>query len=183
MSLSRLAPFLLALPLLAQAAPGTSAAKVAALAKEGHWVPESWASHEALLGKPAPGLALSGWLNGEVKPADMKGKIVVVDFWATWCPPCRAAVPHNNELQAKYGAKGVIVLGVCGSGRGEEKMEAVAKDLKLAYPTAHPTRATTEAWHVEYWPTYGIVDRKGILRALGVTPDAVEGIVEALLAE
>jgi thiol-disulfide isomerase/thioredoxin len=180
MNLRGLAPFLLALPVLAQAGSGS---KVAALAREGHWVEKSWASHEALLGKPAPGLELSGWLNGEVRPSDMRGKIVIVDFWATWCPPCRASVPHNNELQAKYRQQGVIVLGVCGSGRGEEKMEAVANELHLAYPTAHPTLATTQAWHVEYWPTYGIVDRKGNLRALGVTPEAVECIVQALLAE
>ena len=53
---------------------------------------------------PAPVLAdtetmdLSDWIGGEVKPEDMKGKVVIVDFYATWCGPCMAAIPHNNEL-------------------------------------------------------------------------------------
>src|SRR6266850_924400 len=55
-------------------------------------------AHAALEGKPMPALDLTGWVNGQVKPEDMKGKVVVVDLYATWCGPCIAAIPHNNEL-------------------------------------------------------------------------------------
>ncbi len=167
--------------------PGLLAAgenpKVAALATEGHWLESGWSAHRPMLGRPAPALDLSGWLNGEVKLEALKGKIVVVDFWATWCGPCRASIPHNNELARKYADRGVVVLGACGSGRGEERMEEVARATGLAYPTARATRATTEAWRVQWWPTYAVIDRKGALRALGLQPDYVEKVVDALLAE
>src|SRR5690349_13833310 len=60
--------------------------------------PKQRAAHAELEGKPMPELDLTGWANGEVKPENMKGKVVVVDFYAAWCGPCMKAIPHNNEL-------------------------------------------------------------------------------------
>jgi len=156
--------------------------KVAALAKEGHELPDIWARHEPLLGKKAPALELSNWVNGSVSAEDMKGKIVVVDFWATWCPDCIKEIPANNELAAKY-AKDVVFFGACDSRRGGEKMPQTVTDKGIAYPTALTTQATTGAWQLAFWPTYGIIDRQGTLRALGVKPEYVGKIIDALLAE
>jgi thiol-disulfide isomerase/thioredoxin len=113
----------------------------------------------------------------------MRGKIVVVDFWATWCGPCRASVPHNNELAKKFAGNGVLVIGACGSGRGEEKMEEVAKATGLAYPTARVAQASIAAWKVQWWPTYAVIDRRGTLRAIGLKPGYVEKVIDALLVE
>ncbi len=161
---------------------GQGAVTVDQLAQEGHWLKDRWPLHAPLLGKPAPALAFSHWLNGAVEPARMKGQIVIVDFWATWCGPCKRSIPHNNELARRYASRGVLLVGACGGG-GEENMGAVAQATGLAYPTAQVSPATTEAWRVKWWPTYAVIDRKGTLRALGLQPEYVERVVEALLRE
>jgi len=147
--------------------------------------PEHRTSHAALEGKPMPPLVgLSQWINGEVKPADLKGKVVVVDFYATWCGPCMAAIPHNNEMLKKYQDKGLVIVGVCTSSRGQEKMAANAKEKGINYPIARDAeRKCEKAWEAHYYPTYAIVDRKGIVRVVGLKPNNVEAVVKKLLAE
>src|SRR5262245_1791568 len=93
-------------------------------------------AHAELEGKPMPKLELSGWVNGEVKADDMKGKVVIVDFYATWCGPCMAAIPHNNELMKKYKDQGLLIVGVCTNKNGQDKMESVVKERGMQYPTA-----------------------------------------------
>jgi thiol-disulfide isomerase/thioredoxin len=155
--------------------------------------PDSWTwdsdakvrtEHAALEGKPMPGLNLSNWINGEVSPADMKGKVVIVDFYATWCGPCMAAIPHNNELLKEYKDKGLVIVGVCTSTRGQEKMEETVKSRGITYPTARDAQLNSQkTWHVHYYPTYAIVDRKGIVRVIGLQPPYVERVVKKLLDE
>ena len=142
------------------------------------------APHAALEGKPMPPLDLTGWVNGEVKPEEMKGKVVIVDFYATWCGPCMAAIPHNNELLKKYKDKGLLIVGVCTHNRGQEKMEQTVKDKGIEYPTARDSQLKSQAaWAVHYYPTYAIVDRKGIVRIIGLQPGNVEKVVKKLLDE
>jgi thiol-disulfide isomerase/thioredoxin len=140
--------------------------------------------HAALEGKPMPALTVEGWVNGEVKPEDMKGKVVIVDFYATWCGPCMHAIPHNNEMLQKYKDKGLVIVGVCTSKNGQEKMAQTVQDRGIKYPTVRDPELTSQtAWHVHYYPTYAVVDRKGIVRAIGLQPDHVEEVVQKLLAE
>jgi thiol-disulfide isomerase/thioredoxin len=146
--------------------------------------PEMRSQHAALEGKPMPPLDLTGWINGTVYSKDIKGKVVVVDFYATWCGPCMRAIPHNNELLKKYQDKGLAIIGVCTSSRGQENMPATVKSKGIEYPTAQdPDLKTEKAWAVHYYPTYAIVDRKGIVRAIGLQPDYVERVVQKLLDE
>jgi peroxiredoxin len=95
-----------------------------------------------------------------------------------------AAIPHNNEMLKKYKDKGLVIVGVCTSKKGQEKMEQTAKDKGIEYPTARdPELKSEKAWEVHYYPTYAVVDRKGIVRSIGLQPGNVEKVVKKLLDE
>jgi thiol-disulfide isomerase/thioredoxin len=146
--------------------------------------PDFRAGHAALEGKPMTALSVTNWINGEVKPADLKGKVVVVDFYATWCGPCMAAIPHNNEMLKKYQSQGLMVIGVCTNKRGQENFDSNAKEHSIEYPTARDAELKSQtAWAVHYYPTYAVIDRKGIVRAIGLQPQYVETVIQKLLAE
>lgn len=141
------------------------------------------APHDRMLGKPMPELKLTEWINGEVKPQDLKGKVVVLDFWATWCGPCIAAFPHNNELAKDYADKGVQFIGICTS-NGQENFGKVARDANLTYPNGRDeSLAAQEGWGVMWYPTYAVVDRKGNVRAVGLSPQYLEDVIRKLVAE
>jgi thiol-disulfide isomerase/thioredoxin len=141
-------------------------------------------AHAALEGQAMPALDLQGWINGQVTSEQMKGKVVVIDFYATWCGPCMAAIPHNNELMKKYKDQGLVLFGVCTNDQGQENMAQVVKDHDMQYPTARdPNLKSQAAWAVQYYPTYAIMDRKGIVRIIGLQPQHVEEVVQKLLAE
>jgi thiol-disulfide isomerase/thioredoxin len=146
--------------------------------------PEYRADHAALEGKPMLALSVTDWINGGVTAAGVKGKVVVLDFYATWCGPCMRAIPHNNAMLKKYADKGLVIIGVCTSDRGQESFVSNAKEHGMEYPAARdPELKSEKAWHVHYYPTYAVVDRKGIVRAIGLQPENVEAVVTKLLAE
>ncbi len=140
--------------------------------------------HDAMIGKRIPRMRLSDWVNGPVTSRDLEGKIVVLDYWATWCGPCIKSIPHNNELAAKYADQGVVVLGICGSSRGQEKMEQVAEQHDIQYPCGKDrSRNVERALNVMWYPTYAVVDRQGRYRAVGLMPSHIEAVVQDLLQE
>ncbi|MDB5329111.1 MAG: thiol-disulfide isomerase-like thioredoxin [Phycisphaerales bacterium] len=161
------------------------ASKVDDLAHEGYWLKDKEAAYKkamAMLNKPAPALQLANWHGKPVTPADRKGKIVLVDFWATWCGPCLEQIPHANEMKNKYADKGVIVYGAC-CARGAETMSKTAVDKGMEYPTGKLSDKATTDWGINFWPTYAVIDREGNLRAIGLEPGYVEKVLDELLTE
>jgi len=145
--------------------------------------PDQQAEHEAMVGKEPPPLYLTDWHGKKMDLDQLKGKVVLIDVWATWCGPCLAAIPHNNELLEKYGDKGLVIIGVCNTD-GADTMAKVAKEKGMKYPTAKDVDKKTEkAWNVHWWPTYALIDRSGIVRAVGLQTSYVEDAVKALLKE
>lgn len=147
----------------------------------------------SLVGKPAPKLAIGDWheqkdAEGKITDQgktlkDMKGSIVVIDFWGTWCPPCRRAIPHTAEVSRELADQGVEFIGVSNT-RGSEKMGTLADELGMSFPTAADTDdETAMAYKVQWWPFYVLIDREGVVRAAGLRPDKIGDAVELLLTE
>ena len=91
------------------------------------------------VGDPAPPLAVGKWVKGEPVKELKKGTPYVIEFWATWCGPCKVAMPHVTKLQKQYADKGLVVIGVNVWERDESKVEPFVKemgDAKMGYAVA-----------------------------------------------
>lgn len=141
------------------------------------------AKHLPLLGKPMPPLQVADPLVEKFEPGDLKGKIVVLDFWATWCGPCIKAIPHNNAMAEKYKDRNVMVIGIC-TANGQEKYRQVVETRGVKYPSVRDLESkTAESYAVQWYPTYVVIDRSGNVRAIGVATDKVEAVIDRLLEE
>ncbi len=115
---------------------------------------------------------------------DYKGKVVMVDFWATWCGPCVRGIPDLIALQNKYGDKGFQVIGFS-LDRNEGKVEDFVKSEGINYPILVVPPSVAEAWgEIEGIPTAYLLDKEGVIRHdyLGpASPQELEAAIEALL--
>ncbi|MCP3904671.1 MAG: TlpA family protein disulfide reductase [Planctomycetes bacterium] len=157
--------------------------------------PESWyypdrrtgrryAHLAELEGNPAPAFQLRDWIGSPQTMDDLEGKVVVIDFWATWCRPCMAAVPKNVKLVEKFRDRGLAFIGIHDNRRGYQRMAQAAQQLGMNYPVGIDDGGVSQkAYRVTYWPTYTVIDHNGIVRAAGLMPHTVEKVVEALIAE
>ena len=124
----------------------------------------AWAcSPSAPAGAPEPAAPLSGkTLDGKIASlSDYKGKVVLVDFWATWCDPCKYEIPELVKLQAKLGAKGFAILSVS-MDEDIAEVPAFAKAMKLNYSVIlNGSERAPKGWVVPGLPTAYLIGRDG----------------------
>jgi thiol-disulfide isomerase/thioredoxin len=117
----------------------------------------------------------------------MRGRVVLLDFWATWCAPCRIAIPKLDALQARFGAQGLSVLGV--STEDAQDVATFTQHMGMRYGIAADKHgATTRSYGVASLPTLIVIDKRGVVRdvAIGFDPGSdarLEATVRTLLAE
>lgn len=138
-----------------------------------------------LEGKPAAEIEIETWIGDKVSIAENRGKVIVVDFWATWCGPCMASIPHNVELVKQYHDRGLVFVGVHDSNNGWDSASKTVQSKGINYPVGKDKAggASVKSYAVQFWPTYVVIDRNGIIRAAGLTPDRVEDVIKVLLEE
>ncbi len=142
---------------------------------------------EPKLGDPAPALQIAEWVKGKpVNLADLKGKkVAVVEFWATWCPPCRASIPHLTQLQKKF--KDVVIVGISDEDVATVK-KFVAKmgdqmDYVVAVDKDEKTgQAYMGAFGVDGIPHAFVVDKEGRIVWHGHPMGDLEKVLEELQA-
>lgn len=168
----------------------------------------------ALIGKPAPEWTVEDWANGTALSSnDLKGKVVLLDFWAIWCGPCIATFPHLREWQEKYSEKGLVIVGMTRyynykwdeeSGkpvRGKEKDEVSHEDeqamlkhfaefhhLQHRFAIQTEGHSAAEDFAVNGIPHVVVIDRQGIVRLIRVgsgskNAKAIHDTIEKLLAD
>ncbi len=133
----------------------------------------------------APAFTLVDLAGKPVRLADHRGKVVLVDFWATWCGPCRKSVPHLKNLHARYGKQGFVILGLSVDHEGPAVVRDFVKKNAIPWTTALTDEKTMEAFGgIQYVPTAFLIDRQGRIaeRFQGNVPEAqLEASIKPLL--
>ncbi|MDA8431869.1 MAG: TlpA disulfide reductase family protein [Nitrospiraceae bacterium] len=132
----------------------------------------------------APNFVLHDVQGKEVTLSGLRGKVVLLEFWATWCPPCRATIPELIAIQEKYASKGLIVLGVS-LDEGENvpgKLASFARENKINYQLLIGNEETERAYNVTSIPMTFLIDRQGnvITSYLGYVDDLAAAVSQKL---
>lgn len=147
------------------------------------------------VGDPAPKLQVGGWAQGDPVKEFESGKAYIVEFWATWCGPCRATIPHLNELHTKFKDKGLIVIGQNVWERDESLVAPFIKKMaaNMTYRVALDDKSKSkDGAMATTWmkaagqngiPAAFIVDKKGKIAWIGHPATLKDGLLEDILAD
>ena len=136
------------------------------------------------IGKVAPEvLCLNIDGDKEDKLSNYKGKVVVLDIWATWCGPCKAMIPHEREMNEKLKGKPFAFISIS----GDDSKETLTSFLeKEKMPWVHwfaDRKGILKDWNIRFYPTMYILDHKGVIRAKGLRGEELEKKVNELVVE
>jgi len=114
---------------------------------------------------PAPEFSLKDLEGKAISLADMKGKVVFLNFWATWCPPCREEIPDFVAFYDQNSRRGVEIVGLSVDKLSPEDLRAFVRKNKMSYPVAFATKRIIEAYEPgPYIPTTIVIDKQGRIR-------------------
>jgi len=124
-------------------------------------------------------------LKGEATSlADHQGKVVILDFWATWCGPCKEMIPHEREMVAKFKDKPFTLVSISVDEDKKELEEFLEREkMPWVHWWAGPDSAVVKQWNVRFFPTIYVIDTKGIIRHKHIRGAELEKAVEKLLEE
>lgn len=136
--------------------------------------------------KPIDDFRLAQIGGGTWRLSDHRGQVVLLNFWATWCPPCRQETPGLVRLANEYSTKGVSVVGIALDDSGRDAIQSFAKEFNVSYPIALPAPDFRLASSVDALPTTLLLDREGRVAKSyqgAVSHSTFQADVDKLLAE
>ena len=118
------------------------------------------------VGRPAPAYAATALGGAERSLGDLRGKVVLLNVWATWCAPCREEIPYLQSLYERNAARGFEIVGVSVDARGSEKaIEEFRRDFAMTYPIwLDPDERVQTLYMALGVPASYLIDRRGVLR-------------------
>ncbi len=136
------------------------------------------------IGKKVPEVVIKGLDDKEARLSALKGKVVVLDIWATWCPPCRAMIPHEREMVERLKDKPFALISVSADAEKKTLTDFLATEKM---PWTHwwngAEGGILEDWDVQFFPTIYVIDAKGVIRHKGLRGEKLEEAVNELLKE
>jgi peroxiredoxin len=122
-------------------------------------------AYAATVSGPAPNFTLQSNAGGQVSLASLKGKVVMVNFWATWCVPCRQEMPHLEALYQKYNSLGFELLAVNVEKNNAEGARRWLQETPVTFPVLFdPENQVTKLYKVQTMPSTVIIGRDGTMR-------------------
>ena len=138
--------------------------------------------------RQAPDFSLPTVDGQTIRLSELRGKVVLLDFWATWCPPCRVAIPHLVEIQRRYRKDGLVVIGM-NLDQDPDELMGFMRRTEFNYPVVMVDEATRKAFGgIPTIPQVFLIDRKGRIRKkyLGYSREIAENMdrmIQHLLQE
>lgn len=116
------------------------------------------------LNLPAPDFTLKSNKGENIRLEELAGKVILINFWASWCGPCREELPELELLYQKYKSRGLVILAISGDSK-REKAEEFIRPLNLSYPILYDDNLDINSlYRVRAMPSTYLVDRKGVVR-------------------
>ena len=142
----------------------------------------------ARVGQAVPDFTVVTTSGQRVSLENYRGHVLVLDFFATWCHPCRDSIPHLVELNRKYGKQGLQILGLSADEDGERAVRTFAEQNHISYPVALAGESTLVDFGVRSVPVMFVIDKRGRVAEVfrGFTEEvgrASEQLIKKLLAE
>ena len=137
----------------------------------------------AFVGKPAKDFEVRNLKGEKLSLADYRGQVVLLDFWATWCGPCRAEMPHVKKTYAKYRDQDFEIIGIS-LDRGKPPLEAYIAQEEIAWPQyLDADGRIANMYNVRAIPTTFLIDGEGVVRKANLRGHALETAVAELVKE
>ncbi len=122
------------------------------------------------VGQPAPGFSLETADGGQIRLDDLRGKVVLLNFWATWCVPCRTEMPEIERAYQTYQPRGFEVLAIDVQ-EGPAEVQAFMSELELSFPALlDRDAAVSRLYLARALPSSFLIDREGVVRYVKVGP-------------